>query len=206
MKKRFSIDRIGTRGSIVLLILGILCLSFGIHLQMNANNLPSEALECTATIDRFSQTDATHLDIPYTIVTYTVGGMVYTGQILRQYEASWRPGDQIRICCNPANPTHIWTRTMQYRGVFYIIFSVSFLLVSIYKLVQFRRIKGVNDDESDIDESGEEKFKISSFIIPFAAGIPFTVAGVMYWMMERSFFAVVIVAVDLHAQAGALQF
>ena len=73
------------------------------------------------------------------------------------------------------------------------MFSASLLLVAVYKLLQFRRIKGVNDDESDIDESGEEKFKISSFIIPLAAGIPFTVTGIMYWVIQESFLGFIIV-------------
>jgi len=64
-------------------------------------------------------------------------------------------------------------------------FSISILMIAIYKLIQFRKIKGVNDNESDIDDSGEEKFKLSSAIIPLLAGIPFTINGVFFGIIEK---------------------
>lgn len=191
--KKFSIDRIGTRGSIVMLILGIMCLVFGILLQIRANSLPSDAIECTAVIDEILEPETALIESPVTLVSYKLNGIPYSRVPLGQYEGSWKVGDQIKICCSAADPLRIWTRTMQYRGFFYIMFSASLLFVAIYKLLQFRKIKGVNDNESDIDESGEEKFKISSAIIPLAAGIPFTLNGIMYWIIEESFFGFFIV-------------
>lgn len=191
--KKLSIDRIGTRGSVALLVIGILCLVFGVLLQIRANDLPSDAVECTAVIEEIRQPTTSKIESPTTLVKYTLDGISYTRVPLGQYEGSWKVGDQITIYCSEANPMRIWTKTMQYRGFFYIMFSASLLLVAVYKLLQFRKIKGVNDNESDIDESGEEKFKISSFIIPLAAGIPFTINGIFYWIIEESFLGFIIV-------------
>lgn len=198
MKKKLSIDRIGTRGSIGLLIVGMFCLLFGIFLQIKTNDLPSDAVECSARIVSFQEAAESRIQSPSTLVSYEVSGVPYT-QSLGQYEASWKIGDTITICCSRNDPTHIWTRTMQYRGIFWILFSFSFLTVSIYKLLQFRKIKGVNDDESDIDESGEEKFKISSFIIPLVAGVPFVTNGILYWIMEHSFLGFVVILLGITA-------
>ena len=193
MKKKMSIDRIGKRGSIALLIIGIFCLFFGIYLQIQANKLPDDAIEVTAVISAFDNHDQSAYQTTSTLVTFSIEGTEYRNVPLGQYEASWKIGDTLNICCNKNNPSQIWTRTMQYRGVFYIIFSASFLLVSIYKLLLFRKARGNNDNESDMDESGQEKFKISSFIIPLASGIPFTVTGILYLIFEHSIFGIVII-------------
>lgn len=195
MKKKLSIDRIGTRGSIALLILGLFCLIFGTYLQIRANRLPEDAIEVTAAISGFQGADTSTYQTTATLVTYSVNGTTYNDVPLGQYEASWRVGDTVTICCNRSDPTHIWTRTMQYRGIFYLLFSASFLIVAVYKLLQFRRIKRSStdlDSDSDLSDSGREKFRISSFIIPFAAGIPFTVNGILYLVMEHSILGVVI--------------
>ncbi len=199
MKKKLSIDRIGTRGSIALLVLGIFCLLFGSYLQIKNNQLPSDAVEITAEISGFQNTEDSTYQSPFTLVTYTIDGKTYSNIPLGQYEGSWKVGGKVNICCNNSNPTHIWTRTMQYQGIFYILFSISFLIVAIYKLFQFRKVKGVNEHESDLDESGREKFKISSFILPFSAGIPFTVSGIIYWFMEHSVFGIAVAVLGFAA-------
>ncbi len=207
MKKKLSFDRIGTRGSIALLILGVFCLLFGIYLQVRANSLPNDVIEVTATISSFQGENSSSYQTTKTLVTYTVNGTVYTDIPLGQYEASWKIGDTISICCNRSDPSYIWTRTMQYRGIFYIIFSASFLLVGIYKLLQFRKTKGAHEHESDMDDNQQEKFNISSFIIPFAAGIPFTVTGILYLLMEHSIFGAVVVILGFMAVlAGIFSF
>ena len=192
MKNKLSIDRIGNRGSIALLIIGILSLVFGIYLQTKANDLPEDAIELTATITSFQTEESAPYQSTATLVTYAVNGRVYQDIPLGQYEASWKIGDTVNICCNSSDPSHIWTRTMQYRGIFFMFFSASFLIVAIYKLLQFRKIKGINEHETDLDDSGQEKFSISSFIIPLAAGLPLTVAGILYLLVEHSFFGLVI--------------
>lgn len=195
MKKKLSIDRIGTRGSIALLILGIFCLVFGTYLQIQANRLPEDALEVTATISGFEGANTSTYQTTATLVTYTVNDITYRDIPLGQYEGSWKIGDTVMICCHRTDPTHIWTRTMQYRGIFYLLFSASFLIVAIYKLLQFHRLRRcVNDpdNDSDLSDSGQEKFRVSSFIIPLAAGIPFTINGILYWLMEHSLLGVVI--------------
>ena len=152
--KKLSIERIGKRGSIVMLIAGILCLAFGIFLQIRTNDLPFDAVELTATITAFEDSDQSKMQTTTTLVSYTFEGHEYKNIPLGQYEGSWRVGDSIRICLHSEEPAKIWTRTMQYRGIFYILFSASFLLVAIYKLLQFRKEKF--QPESDIDDSVED--------------------------------------------------
>ena len=194
MRKKFSIDKIGMRGCIALLILGAFLLVFGTILQIQATKLPDDAVECVATITGFTEPEDPDVpQITSTLVSYKAEGKQYTDVPLGQYESSWKIGDTIKICCNSQEPTHIWTRTMQYRGIFYILFSASPLLISIYKILQFRKIKGINDDESDIDTTGEEKFKISSAIIPLIAGIPLIICGIIYFILEHSIIGIVVV-------------
>lgn len=182
--KRLSIDRIGMRGSLALLILGTLLFAYGLFIHLQSLKLPDDAIECRATITGFKSPDSDN-DSPMTLVKYTVDGKEYTDILLGQYEGSWNIGDNIDIYCNAGDHLHIWTKTMQYRGIFYMSFSISILMIAIYKLIQFRKIKGVNDNESDIDDSGEEKFKLSSAIIPLLAGIPFTINGVFFGIIEK---------------------
>ena len=191
--KRLSIDRIGMRGSLALLILGTLLFAYGLFIQLQSFKLPEDAIECSATITGFKLPESGN-DVPMTFVKYTVSGKEYTDVPLGQYEGSWNVGDRIDIYCNSDDHLHIWTKTMQYRGTFYILFSISILMIAIYKLIQFRKIKGVNDNESDIDDSGEEKFRLSSAIIPLLAGIPFTINGIFFGIMEKkSILAVIII-------------
>lgn len=75
---------------------------------------------------------------------------------------------------------------MQYRGAMIIFLSVPFLTVGIYKIVQFKRYKKIRDDETDTDTEEEIKYKRSSFIIPLAAGVPFTVVGMFLRDMEKN--------------------
>ena len=66
--------------------------------------------------------------------------------------------------------------------------------IGIYKIVQFKRYKKIRDDESDTDTDEEIKYKRSSFIIPLAAGIPFTILGLFLRAMENdSILALVII-------------
>lgn len=190
--KKLSIDRIGKRGSIVLLIVGILCLAFGIFLQIRTIDLPPDAIECDAVITAFETGSESQMQTTSTLVSYEVDGKTYTNIPLGQYEGSWRVGDKVRICCSKDDNTKIWTRTMQYRGIFYILFAASFLFVAIYKLLQFRKIKGQSENETDLDKSGIEKFRLSSGFIPLAAGIPLTVTGILYWIMEHSVLGIII--------------
>lgn len=195
--KKLSIERIGKRGSIVMLIAGLFCLVFGIFLQIRTNDLPLDAVELTATITAFEDSDLSKMQTTTTLVSYTFNNKEYNNIPLGQFEGSWKIGDTIKVCLRSDDPTKIWTRTMQYRGIFYILFSASFLLVSIYKLLQFRKKKGESD--SDIDDSGEEKFKVSSIIMPLAAGLPLTVSGILYWIMEHSVLGVLVFALGFAA-------
>ena len=126
----------------------------------------------------------------------------FTHVPLGQYEAAWKIGRKLDILVNADDPTDIWTKTMQYIQEHYreaIIFSASPLLIAIYKIIQFRRIKGVNENEADTDSSGEEKFRLSSFIIPLIAGIPFTAVGIIYTIIEHSILGIFIIALGATA-------
>lgn len=191
--KRFSIDRIGMRGSVALLLLGTLMLAYGIFLQVKNMRLPENVIEVTAVITDFSSEP----DNPITYVSYNVNKKTndphldkyeYENVPLGQYEGSWKINDTIEIYCSAEDHKHIWTGTMQYRGIFFIVLSVSPLLIAIYKIIQFRRIKGINENESDVDTTGEEKFKLSSAIIPLLAGIPFTINGILLGIVEKNSF------------------
>ena len=197
--KRRSIDRIGMRGSLALLILGTLLFAYGLFIHLQSLKLPENAIECKAVITGF-KAPVMDDENPLTFVKYTVDGKEYTDVPLGQYEGSWNVGEIIDIYCSSEDNLHIWTRTMQYRGIFYISFSIPILMIAIYKLIQFRKIKGVNDNESDIDDSGEEKFKISSAIIPLLAGIPFTINGIFFGIMEKkSILALIIITMGAAA-------
>lgn len=195
MRKRLSIDRIGMRGSIGLLLLGGFLLILGIVLQTASMRLPENALSCTAEITAFQPpAENSGFQSPKTLVTYEIDGIRYENIPLGQYEGSWKLGDKLEIYCNTENHRQIWTRTMQVQGWFYILFAFSFLLIGIYKIIQFRRIKGVNENESDMDSTGEEKFKLSSAIIPLLAGLPLIFSGITYGIVEkRSVLALVVV-------------
>ncbi len=197
-KRRMSIDRIGMRGSIALLILGVFLLSLGIFFQIRAAQLPENTIQCSAVIteieppDDGSVAETTTVYVDYTL---TVDGKQepHTHVELGQYEAAWKIGTKLTVLVSSDDHEHIWTKTMQYRGIFYIIFAASPLLIAIYKIIQFRRIKGVNENETDIDHSGEEKFQLSSAIIPLIAGISFTAAGVFYLIIENSLLGLLII-------------
>ena len=183
--KRLSIDRIGMRGSLALLILGTLLFAYGLFIHLQSLKLPENAIECKAVITGF-KAPVMDDENPLTFVKYTVDGKEYTDVPLGQYEGSWNVGEIIDIYCSSEDNLHIWTRTMQYRGIFYISFSIPIL--------------GVNDNESDIDDSGEEKFKISSAIIPLLAGIPFTINGIFFGIMEKkSILALIIITMGAAA-------
>ena len=203
MKRRMSIDRIGMRGSIALLLFGAVLLGLGIFFQIRSSQLPDNVLECTAYITGFGTTGDSNMTANETYVDYilVVKGKPqhFTHVPLGQYEAAWKIGRKLDILVNADDPTDIWTKTMQYRGIFYIIFSASPLLIAIYKIIQFRRIKGVNENEADTDSSGEEKFRLSSFIIPLIAGIPFTAVGIIYTIIEHSILGIFIIALGATA-------
>lgn len=192
--KKLSIDRIGMRGSIIMLLIGTALLIIGCIMQYQSLKLPENTVECSAVITGFRTEEPSQDNAPKTLVSYQVDNKTYTDIPLGQYEGSWKEGDKLEIYCSSDDHTLIWTKTMQYQGVLFILLSASFLLVGIYKIVQFRRIRGVNEDECDTDDSGEEKFKLSSAIIPLLAGIPSTTAGILFGIFEKkSFLAVIIV-------------
>lgn len=198
--KRFSIDRIGMRGSIALLLLGTFMLVYGIFLQVRSTRLPDNVIKVTAVITSFSSQS----EDPITYVSYNVNKDAqqlpsekyeYENIPLGQYQGSWNINDEIEIYCSADDHKHIWTGAMQYRGIFFIVLSISPLLIAVYKIIQFRRIKGINENESDTDTTGEEKFKLSSAIIPLLAGIPFTINGILFGIVEKSSFLAMLIIV-----------
>ena len=192
--KKLSIDTIGMRGSIIMLLIGTALLILGCIMQYQSLQLPENTVECAAVITGFRSDENTEDNAPKTLVSYNVGSEAYTDIPLGQYEGSWKVGDKLEIYCSSDDHTHIWTKTMQYQGILFILLSASFLLVGIYKILQFRKIRGINEDECDTDDSGEEKFKLSSAIIPLLAGIPCTIVGILFGIFEKkSFLAVIIV-------------
>ena len=194
MKQKVSIERIGMRGSIILIIIGTILLGIGTAVQIWNASLPEKAVYCTATITGFNIAEASDLQSNTTLVEYVYNGEKFENVTLKQYETSWKKGDTVKIYVSEDDPTVIWTKTMQYRGAMIIFLSVPFLTVGIYKIVQFKRYKKIRDDETDTDTEEEIKYKRSSFIIPLAAGVPFTVVGIFLRAMENnSILALVII-------------
>ncbi len=186
MKQKVSLERIGMRGSIILIIIGTILLCVGTTVQILNARLPDKAVYCTATITGFNEAEASDIQSNTTLVEYVYNGQKFENITLKQYEASWKKGDTVKIYVSEDDPTVIWTRTMLYRGAMIIFLSVPFLTVGIYKIVQFKRYSKIRDDESDTDKDEEIKYKRSSFIIPLAAGIPFTILGLFLRAIEKN--------------------
>ena len=186
MKQKVSLERIGMRGSIILIIIGTILLCVGTTVQILNARLPEKAAYCTATITGFNVAEASDIPSNTTLVEYVYNGQKFENITLKQYEASWKKGDTVKIYVSEDDPTVIWTRTMLYRGAMIIFLSVPFLTVGIYKIVQFKRYSKIRDDESDTDKDEEIKYKRSSFIIPLAAGIPFTILGLFLRAIEKN--------------------
>ena len=194
MKHKLSLERIGMRGSIILLIIGMVILSIGTAVQIINAQLPDKAAVCTATITGFNEVQASDIQSNTTLVEYTYNVQKFENVTLKQYEASWKVGNTLKIYVSMEEPTVIWTKTMRYSGAMVIFLSVPFFTIGIYKIVQFKRYKKIRDDESDTDTDEEIKYKRSSFIIPLAAGIPFTILGLFLRAMENdSILALVII-------------
>lgn len=195
MKRKISLERIGMRGSIILIIIGVILLGIGTAIQIDNSRLPDNAVVCKATITGFHEAENSEIpSSPTTLVTYSYNGQLYENITLRQYEGSWQTGDTVKIYVSSDQPTMIWTQTMRYRGVMVIFLSVPFLTIGIYKIVQFKRYKKIGDNESDTDTEEEIKYKKSAFVIPLAAGIPFTILGMLLRAMENgSMLALVII-------------
>ncbi len=190
MKHRFFISRIGMRGSVGFLIIGIALLTFGGILQYYVSKMPDNTGQATATITGFENVrkmkDSSITTTTVTLVSYEADGVTYDAVTLGQYEASWHEGDSVEICYSKDNPEVIWTKTMQYRGIITILVSVPFLTIGLYKIVQFWRNKDDPETEDeDMEEEEEEKYRISSFIIPLTAGIPIALIGLFVSYIEK---------------------
>lgn len=206
MKSKLSLSRMGMRGSLALILLGILVLVLGIFIDSNSRQLPENAEETTATIVDFIANENNEIQSTKTIVSYTADGKKYDNIILGQYQASWNIGDQIEILYSTDSPERIWTKTMAYSGYLFMLLSIPFLTVGIYKIIQFARMKVRNrkedeyDEEEEMDAENSIKFKISTIIIPFAAGIPFTILGIFLYLLKvNEFLTAVITTLGLLA-------
>ena len=204
MKSKLSLSRMGMRGSTALIIIGLLILFLGIFITINSDQMTDDCKETSAVIVNFNNEDDEDIEVVTTLVSFTANGKKYENILLRQYQASWQIGDTIDICYNVNDPSQIWTRTMEYSGFLYMILSVPFLLTGIYKVVQFARIKVRNrkskddndyDEENDMDIENSEKFKISTVIIPFSTGIPFTVLGIILLILKFNEFISLLITV-----------
>lgn len=192
MKSKLSLSRMGMRGSVVLIIIGVFILSLGIIVDFNGRRLPDRAGETKAEITAFITDSDSQIESTSTVVSYTVNGKRYDNVVLKQYQASWEKGDKIDICYNIDKPMHVWTKTMQYSGLMIVIFSMPFLAIGLYKIIQFARIRVKSqkevydeyDEENEMDAENGMKFKISTVIIPFAAGVPFTLLGLILGMLN----------------------
>ena len=186
MKAKISLERIGMRGSIILIVIALILLTAGIIVQVKNARLPDKAVLCTATITGFNEAEASDRKSTTTAVEYIYNNRRYENITLRQYEGSWKKGDKVQIYVSEEDPTVIWTKTMKYHGAMIIFLSVPFWTIGIYKIVQFKRYSKIGENEKDTDTEEEIKYKRSSFIIPLAAGIPFTVLGMFLRDMENS--------------------
>ena len=98
MKRKLSLERIGMRGSIILLIIGTILLSAETIVQIANSRLPDKAAVCMATITGFQDAESSEISsAPTTVVTYQYNGKIYENITLRQYEGSWQKGDILKI-------------------------------------------------------------------------------------------------------------
>ncbi len=210
MKSKLSLSRMGMRGSLALIIVGTLILTFGIFIDSNSRKLPENAGETTAVIVKFISNENNEIQSTTTLVSYVVKGKIYENIPLGQYQASWHTGDEIDILYSIDAPEIIWTKTMVYSGYLFMLLSVPFLTIGIYKIIQFARMKAKSrksdnstedyDEENEMDVESGFKFRISTVIIPFAAGIPFTALGVLLYLLKvNEFLTILITALGLLA-------
>ena len=150
MKHKLSLERIGMRGSIILLIIGMVILSIGTAVQIINAQLPDKAAVCTATITGFNEVQASDIQSNTTLVEYTYNGQKFENVTLKQYEASWKVGNTLKIYVSMEEPTVIWTKTMRYSGAMVIFLSVPFFTIGIYKIVQFKRYKKIRVQQTRI--------------------------------------------------------
>ena len=120
--KRLSIDRIGMRGSLALLILGTLLFAYGLFIHLQSLKLPENAIECKAVITGF-KAPVMDDENPLTFVKYTVDGKEYTDVPLGQYEGSWNVGEIIYILQLGGQLTHLDKDDAVQRYILYLIFD-----------------------------------------------------------------------------------
>ncbi len=205
MKTKISISRMGTRGSAALIIIGLLLLAAGIVLFINSTRLPPDAAECKAVITGFVEDEENRVQSKTTVVSFTAEGKRYDGVELGQYQSSWKEGDVIDVLYSRHDPTKIWTRSTEYGGPVFMVLSLPFLGIGIYKIIQFARIKvkkrrSENDSDDDDDdvkltEETEKKFKRSTVIIPLSAGVPLTLIGIFLFSLELPMIVPIIITV-----------
>ena len=130
MKQKISLERIGMRGSIILIIIGVIILATGTTVQIINAQFPDKAVVCTATITGFNEVQASNIQSNTTLVEYTYNGQKFENVTLKQYEASWKVGNTLKIYVSMEEPTVIWTQTMRYSGAMIIFLSIPFLTVT----------------------------------------------------------------------------
>ena len=176
-----------------------------IVLFINSTRLPPDAAECKAVITGFVEDEQNRVQSKTTVVSFTAEGKRYDGVELGQYQSSWKEGDVIDVLYSRHDPTKIWTRSTEYGGPVFMVLSLPFLGIGIYKIIQFARIKvkkrrSENDSDDDDDdvkltEETEKKFKRSTVIIPLSAGVPLTLIGICLFSLELPMIVPIIITV-----------
>ncbi len=186
------VSNLGKFGRILLILFGIALIVLGTAITVDQKT-PENAVECTATITSFKLSDEpTVSNVKYTdtYVSYTFNGHLYDNIELGQYETSWEIGDKITVYCVSDNPTQIKTKTMTYGGWIIILLSLPFIIIGIYMLANVRIRASKTPEEIAEDEerttAGKLKYKVSSIIIPLAAGIPVFAIGIVLNFLEHN--------------------
>lgn len=186
------VSNLGKFGRLLLLLVGIALIVIGTAITVE-QKAPENAVECLATITSFKPvTDSSISNIEFTdtYVSYSVQGQTYENIELGQYEASWKVGDKITIYCNADNPTDVQTKTMTYGGWIIILLSLPFIIIGTYMLANVRIRASKTPEEIAEDEerttAGKLKYKVSSIVIPLAAGIPVIGISVVLIFLEHN--------------------
>lgn len=186
------VSNVGRFTRILLIIIGIVLIVAGTAistLQLTSYGEP----QTSATITGFKNASGekpVSRENTVTIVRYMIGDKVYENIELGQYEEQWNIGDKITVCYNPDEPESIRTKTMTYIGFIIIISSFPFIIIGIYTLTNLNRRAAKTPEEIAEDEerttAGKLKYKVSSIVIPLAAGIPVMLIGLAFMYLEHN--------------------
>ena len=186
------VSNLGKFGRALMVLVGILFLAAGIFLTVSQNT-DEKMIECKAVITGFPTMVRSDTNISYseTTVQFTLPGTSQNIEAtLGQFEKSWKIGDTLTILVDKNDPQIIRTKTMTYGGWLLILISMPFIIIGLYMIMSIRRRAAKTPEEIAEDEerttAGKLKYKVSSIVIPFSAGIPVTAMGIIFLYFENN--------------------